>query len=899
LDALGVVMSINAIDRKSVHQITSGQVIVDLSTAVKELVENSLDANASSIEVKFRNYGLESVEVSDNGDGIAAEDYDAVAQNHYTSKLRRFEDVEKVETLGFRGEAMSSLCALATVTIVTSQTGTLATKLEFDHNGNITGTSKTPGKKGTIVTFSEIFSQLPVRRKDLEKNFKREFTKAVNLLQAYAIISKGVMITISHVSAGGKRSVLLRSNGTDLKDNLVSVYGANALDGLVPLDLDLEWLAKSVLKEKIDSKVHISGYVSQPVFGKGRAAGDRQLFFINSRPCQQTRMAKAFNEVYRQFNTVQLPFVVCNFTLDPRHYDVNVSPDKRTILLHDETVLIERLKEQLAEFFEAFGHTVPRKVDIPTPIDRPRLFQSKLAKLTQKFRAGASHDAPQEEHEVDVKEDQSELEGSIEQESEEDNEPVSQELVSDTAEAAKVEEEEEERHNLPDENGGLDGEQDDDDDMDFVVGGNVSEEIWHSEESEEEGQEEDLGRKSMFKEGDDYDSLILDEINIEYMNQVKRKNDAESVTEADGETPIETPPSNRSLRSLPARLSRPQSNDSSYHSSSVEVTVGKGMTEHVPLKRRKMNKRQNDVRVTDLRPFSADDSIPDAENGETSLEAEPISGFHVNPNSKYRTLNTHVSSETSMEEIVQGWKRISKVGASLRTSKQRMGVKQVNILDNQETIENQLNMTVRKDDFNNMKIIGQFNLGFILVSRTKSDGCSDLFVIDQHASDEKANFEKFQAETIMQHQPLVVPRRLQLTAVEELTLVKNLPILEKNGFIIELDEDEPPGSQCKLASLPFSKTTIFDESDLNELLYLIHESPGNQSVRCSKLRAMFAMRACRSSIMVGQSLTRSTMERVVKRLAELDKPWNCPHGRPTLRHMTCVDQWTGFSEDLI
>ena len=104
--------SVEAIDRKSVHQICSGQVVLNLATAVKELVENSLDAGATNIDVRLKEGGSELLEVVDNGSGVEPRNFDALTMKHYTSKLRDFSDLASVGTFGFRGEALSSLCAL-------------------------------------------------------------------------------------------------------------------------------------------------------------------------------------------------------------------------------------------------------------------------------------------------------------------------------------------------------------------------------------------------------------------------------------------------------------------------------------------------------------------------------------------------------------------------------------------------------------------------------------------------------------------------------------------------------------------------------------------------------------------------------------------------------------------
>nr|CAD7445457.1 unnamed protein product [Timema bartmani] len=130
---------IQAINKDTVHQICSGQVVLNLATAVKELVENSLDAGATSIDVRLKEFGSELIEVTDNGCGVEEHNFQGLTLKHHTSKLREFSDLTTVETFGFRGEALSSLCALSNLTIITCHKGaSCGTKLEFDRKGLIT-----------------------------------------------------------------------------------------------------------------------------------------------------------------------------------------------------------------------------------------------------------------------------------------------------------------------------------------------------------------------------------------------------------------------------------------------------------------------------------------------------------------------------------------------------------------------------------------------------------------------------------------------------------------------------------------------------------------------------------------------------------------------------------------
>lgn len=196
--------------------------------------------------------------------------------------------------------------------------------------------------------------------------------------------------------------------------------------------------------------------------------------------------------------------------------------------------------------------------------------------------------------------------------------------------------------------------------------------------------------------------------------------------------------------------------------------------------------------------------------------------------------------------------------------------------------ENELSKQISKDMFAEMKIIGQFNLGFIITQLGE-----DLFIVDQHAADEKYNFETLQRDVTMETQRLLMPQALELTAVNEMVLTENLEIFEKNGFGFEVDESLPLGQRVRLVSVPVSGNWQFGKEDVDELIFMLSDNP-HTVCRPSKLRQMFASRACRKSVMVGTALTVLTMKKVVSHLGELHHPWNCPHGRPTMRHLVNI-----------
>lgn len=193
--------------------------------------------------------------------------------------------------------------------------------------------------------------------------------------------------------------------------------------------------------------------------------------------------------------------------------------------------------------------------------------------------------------------------------------------------------------------------------------------------------------------------------------------------------------------------------------------------------------------------------------------------------------------------------------------------------------EEELRKNITKEMFKEMDIIGQFNLGFIIAKIH-----DNLFIIDQHASDEKYNFETLQKEHCLKGQRLIQPRPLELTPVNESILIDNLNIFKQNGFEFLVDENQLSGRKVKLITLPTSRNWTFGVQDIEELIFMLSDNPGIMC-RPSRVRSMFASRACRMSTMVGSALNLPQMKTLLDHMAEIEHPWNCPHGRPTMRHL--------------
>ncbi|EAW14189.1 ATP-binding mismatch repair protein PMS1 [Aspergillus clavatus NRRL 1] len=1012
--------TIKAIEARSVHQIQSGQVIVDLCSVVKELVENSLDAGATSIEVRFKNNGLDLIEVQDNGAGISPENYENVALKHHTSKLSSFEDLSRLHTFGFRGEALSSLCALSEFRIVTAQANQApkATKLEFEMSGKLSKTQVVAGQKGTTASVEGLFKRLPVRRRELEKNIKREYTKVLNLLHAYACVSTGVRFSVRNTMGKNRNAVVFSTNDNQTtKDNIANVYGAKTLLALIPLDLVLEFEPSAAARRTaggVPNKILVKGHISRPVFGEGRQTPDRQMFFVNARPCGLPQIAKAFNEVYKSFNVSQSPFVFADFNMDTNAYDVNVSPDKRTILLHDAGALIDALKQSLTELFETSDQTVPQSQVAgqrqPAPKQQVGILQVSTPAKRLNDGDGTAGKEPQGHEDEEEEEEEEEVESSQPNSQAKlksllrnlgaGREPANltspvpadelaqQKTASVASPAGRGEPSSDTvdnelfvpEHGTPSRASSIISERIS---RGAVAGGNeparntavpsTPQDIPELQERSspviQAGQSETpnviqnaFDRMRPRRMPAEVATITIGSKTVTSMvgTGIPRKRNGGSIDSSGGSlgrkkrihTPSRPNIFGKHMRAFAApgsQLEEPTSSEEEIEGDEEEEEVEEaevGLGEDIM-------DCDSDGSQSYCPSDHEDDRSPDDINHEMAPAEEPNESEGLTESLDDEEKKKHEEAEVQrlireaeakaivpQENSINRANRLSK-GAAHRDSTTRLAstidgslsriVSQMTRVqdglrayargadyteDEREatpagTAEERLSLTVTKDDFARMRIIGQFNLGFILATRSPEGSSSEtkdeLFIIDQHASDEKFNFERLQAETVVQNQRLVQSKRLDLTAVEEEIVIENQFALEKNGFVVEVDDsgDEPIGQRCKLVSLPLSKEVVFGMRDLEELIVLLSEMPATTSARSaapsniprpSKVRKMFAMRACRSSIMIGKNLTQKQMVRVVRNMGTIDKPWNCPHGRPTMRHLMTLGQWSEWDE---
>lgn len=263
-------------------------------------------------------------------------------------------------SFGFRGEALSSLSALSDLSIVTrdSKSGH-GFKLQFDKHGILEKKEKIARERGTTVIVKNIFKDLPVRFKEFQKNIKKEFARAVQVLYGYCLVSSGVKITCTNSYGNNKTNLVVStSNNNSILDNVSSIFGKKARDSLIEISLEppneivLEEYGLNVEQDALMENVSWRCFASKSDLSFGRSSPDRQFFYINGRPCDIVKVGKIINQIYHKFNTKQYPFIFLDLKLDKESTDVNVTPDKRTIFLTREKIILAIVKSNFTKAWE-------------------------------------------------------------------------------------------------------------------------------------------------------------------------------------------------------------------------------------------------------------------------------------------------------------------------------------------------------------------------------------------------------------------------------------------------------------------------------------------------------------------------------------------------------------------
>jgi len=309
-------MAIRVLDPDTVEKIAAGEVVERPASVVKELVENSIDAGADRIEVEIAGGGVELIRVRDNGCGMSREDAELAFQRHATSKIGHIDDLERVTTLGFRGEALPSIAAVSRVEMKTRPRGEISGTAIVIEGGEVKKVEEAGCPEGTAVAVRNLFYNTPARRKFL-KSHLTETTHCIDVVTRFALAYPGISFRLTR---DGREALNLPAT-RDPRERIMGLYGPEVARDMVPLESGGDFA--------------IMGSISRP--STTRSSRDFMSVYVNRRYVKSPLVARAIAEGYRTLlPRGRYPIAVINIDIDPSRIDVNVHPAKVEVKFKDE-----------------------------------------------------------------------------------------------------------------------------------------------------------------------------------------------------------------------------------------------------------------------------------------------------------------------------------------------------------------------------------------------------------------------------------------------------------------------------------------------------------------------------------------------------------------------------------
>lgn len=366
---------INLLNDDTINKIAAGEVVENPKSVVKELVENSIDAGASAITIEIRSGGISFIRVTDNGEGIVKEDIKKAFLRHSTSKIKTAKDLEGINSLGFRGEALASIAAVSGCELITATEGSLAGNRYFIEGGIEKAFEEVGVPVGTTIVVRDLFFNTPARKKFL-KSPSAEGASVIDAALKLAISHPDISF---HVIADSKTKLHTSGNGS-LKEVLYAVYGKDAANNLLPVNAQ-------------NDMFHAEGFAGKPVLSRGNRS--YELFEVNGRTIKSPLLSKAAEEAYHGLVMQhKYPFFVLKLNVPADFVDVNVHPAKLEVRFSNEELIYNFVREAVLKALLGKELIAEQKVSATEEILPEQKEQKKEEAQTDKY-VSAPDAAPQ------------------------------------------------------------------------------------------------------------------------------------------------------------------------------------------------------------------------------------------------------------------------------------------------------------------------------------------------------------------------------------------------------------------------------------------------------------------------------------------------------------------------
>ncbi len=357
------------LDELTINKIAAGEVIERPASVIKEMVENSIDAGATNITVEIKNGGISYIKVSDNGKGIAQDDLEIAFERHATSKIRSADDLNTVTSMGFRGEALASIAAIANVEMISkTQEQDIGYRVVVEA-GDILEKEETAAPAGTTITVKNLFFNTPVRYKFLKKDYT-ESGYIEDVITRIALVNPNIAFKLINT---GKTVIQTNGDG-ELKNVIYSIYGKDIANGIMEVNYKYEDL-------------NIIGVIGKPEIARSNRSN--QLFFVNKRYIKDKILTSATEQAYKGLIPIgKFGFAILNIEMNPAKVDVNVHPAKLEVRFEEENKVFQAIYHAIKDTLlksELVANT-EKKPEIDNPVfgtNRNLTFEERLKNIRE------------------------------------------------------------------------------------------------------------------------------------------------------------------------------------------------------------------------------------------------------------------------------------------------------------------------------------------------------------------------------------------------------------------------------------------------------------------------------------------------------------------------------------
>lgn len=825
------------LDELTINQIAAGEVIERPASVVKELVENSIDAGATQITIEIRKGGIEYIRITDNGSGIEKDDMEIAFERHATSKIRSAKDLDDVETMGFRGEALASIGAVAKVEMISKVEGKNAYDIQVE-SGDVISFEETAAEKGTTIIVRNLFFNTPARYKFLKKDYT-EAGYIEDNIRNLSLINKNIAFRL--ISNG---SVILQTNGSDDFKNVVySIFGKDVSDAIVEVD-------------ETYKGIRVTGVVGKPEISRSNRRN--QIYYINKRYVRDKVLASATEKAFKGLIPLgRFGFCILNIEMNPELVDVNVHPAKLE-------VRFEREQDVFKAVYNAVKTGLSKEELVENVAKADFKFNKEMHKLTEDI-LNSDYADKEKENNKEEKADNKKSNDNILRESKYNydylkNEDLKNKIqnidksIKGDVSKSKIDEiisSYKKQYGNP--NSILDEYEDTRSDLEKVnhLEEKNDDELFGKKIEEDENEEKtkkiELKEEEKSKDENNFDHTIRNE---------KVLGETKIVNANDMETKI-VDNSNDIENSTKVLDNEDVKND--------ENNISKDQN---PVNEQKEQLKENPNIAEELLSEKLIDG---------NLETDILSSEQIRD-----TSNNEEEINDRFEEMYKEAFGIDVIGKQIEKRKLE---EELNVSSKLKKASNQ---SIFKGSKIPYKIIGVIFRTYIIIEIS-----NEMYIIDQHAAHERVLFEKVKANYYSNEdkdiQQLLMPDVITLSGREYQLVRENMEIFKKAGFEVE----EFGLNTIKLVGVP-SMVEILNTKEL--FLDILDEIDGAVNSGRQEIENRFlATVACKAAVKANMSLSETEIVSLLDEMMSLENPFTCPHGRPTAIKMTKYDIERKFS----